>query len=40
MVEIIKKEGSHPTEGWLDFVVTNTARRKIAAYFRDKNAKV
>jgi len=38
MVEIIKKEGSHPTEGWLDFVVTNTARRKIAAYFREKNS--
>lgn len=38
MVEIIKKEGTKPTEGWLDFVVTNLAKRKIAAYFREKNA--
>jgi len=38
MVEIIKKEGIKPTEGWLDFVVTNMAKRKIAAYFREKNS--
>ncbi|PIU35444.1 hypothetical protein COT03_01280 [Candidatus Shapirobacteria bacterium CG07_land_8_20_14_0_80_39_18] len=37
MVEIIKKEGTKPTEGWLDFVVTNMAKRKIAGYFREKN---
>lgn len=37
MVEIIKKEGTKPTEGWLDFVVTNMARRRIAAYFREKD---
>ncbi len=36
MVEIIKKEGTKPTEGWLDFVVTNLAKRKITAYFREK----
>lgn len=40
MVEIIKKEGTKPTEGWLDFVVTNQARRHISSYFREKNLKV
>ncbi len=29
LVEILKKEGSKPTEGWLDFVVTNMAKRNI-----------
>jgi len=29
MVEIIKKEGTKPTPGWLDFVVTNLAKRNI-----------
>lgn len=40
MVEIIKKEGTKPTEGWLDFVVTNMAKRRIAAHFREKNTRV
>jgi len=29
MVEILKKEGSKPTAGWLDFTVTNLAKRNI-----------
>ncbi len=29
MVEILKKEGTKPTRGWLDFVVTNLARKNI-----------
>lgn len=40
MVEIIKKEGTKPTEGWLDFVVTSLARRKISSYFREKNRQI
>lgn len=40
MVEIIRKEGSHPTKDWLDFVVTNLARRKISSFFREKEENV
>jgi len=40
MVEIIKKEGSKPSEGWLRFVVTNQAKRKITQYLREKNGKL
>ena len=36
MVEILKKEGSKPTAGWLDFVVTNLARRNILKVSRGK----
>lgn len=40
MVEIIKKEGSKPTRGWLDFVVTNQAKRRIYFRFREKIAEI
>lgn len=40
MVEIIKKTGSKPTEGWLRFVVTNQAKRKINQYLREKNRQI
>ncbi len=36
MVEIIKKEGTKPTKGWLDFVVTNLARREISKHSKGK----
>lgn len=36
LVEIIRKDGSKPTQGWLDFVVTNLARRQISKHFREK----
>lgn len=40
LVEILKKGGNKPTEGWLDFVVTNLARRQISKFFREKKAEM
>lgn len=40
LVEIIKKKGGRPTEGWLDFVVTNMAKREIGKYLREKNRQI
>lgn len=37
VVNIIKKEGSKPTEKWLRFVVTQVARREINKYLNKKN---
>lgn len=34
MVEIIRKKGTGPSRDWLDFVVTNLARRRIEKYFK------
>lgn len=34
MVQIIKKEGTKPSERWLRFVVTQTAKRKISQHLR------
>lgn len=40
LVEIIKKSGNKPTEGWLDFIVTNMAKREIGKYLREKNRQI
>ncbi|MGB9911367.1 MAG: RelA/SpoT family protein [Microgenomates group bacterium] len=34
MVEIIRKKGTGPSRDWLDFVVTNLAKKRIEKYFR------
>lgn len=37
MVEIIKKEGSRPSEKWLRFVITQMAKNRISRFLREKN---
>lgn len=36
LVEIIKKPGSKPSFDWLNFVVTNLAKKRIERFFRDE----
>ncbi|OQA93925.1 MAG: Bifunctional (p)ppGpp synthase/hydrolase relA [Microgenomates group bacterium ADurb.Bin219] len=36
VVEIINKKQSHPSERWLEFVVTTSAKREILKYLRKK----
>lgn len=36
VVDIIKRRGSKPSEGWLGFVITREAKSQIARYFREK----
>lgn len=36
IVDILKRKGSKPSEGWLRFVVTRQAKTQISRYFREK----